>query len=235
MSDPLSLVPLALAAGGGSVDGLDVAQLVAAGFTLLQRHAPLVRAMAAGRTALLLPNGAAFIVALAASEGRAALLLDPRAAPAEIARQLAAADARAVFTVDSLEPRLPRNLPRVLLDDVPRTARVILDDTARSVELGSQFGLDLEGEQDVAGSTEEAIVVCVTRFGAPTVQVGHSHRMLLDGARTAASQDPVERGEVRFSFATWANVDAFVATALAPLLAGAVLWTQPLRDGIPAR
>jgi hypothetical protein len=42
---PLSLLPLALAAGGGRVDQYETQQLVAAGLTLLQRCAPLVRAL----------------------------------------------------------------------------------------------------------------------------------------------------------------------------------------------
>ena len=50
MSDPLALLPLALAAGAGRIgvagDALyDAPQLVAAGLTLLQRSAPLVRAL----------------------------------------------------------------------------------------------------------------------------------------------------------------------------------------------
>ena len=51
MSDPLALLPLALAAGGGRIGVagdehlLDAQQLVAAGLTLLQRSAPLVRAL----------------------------------------------------------------------------------------------------------------------------------------------------------------------------------------------
>ena len=51
MTDPLALFPLALAAGSGrigavGVDVFDAPQLVAAGLTLLQRSAPLVRALA---------------------------------------------------------------------------------------------------------------------------------------------------------------------------------------------
>ena len=39
----MDLLPLRAAASGGTVDGLDASRLVAAGFTLLQRSAPLVR------------------------------------------------------------------------------------------------------------------------------------------------------------------------------------------------
>ncbi|NUR34387.1 MAG: hypothetical protein HOQ30_10285, partial [Gemmatimonadaceae bacterium] len=68
MSDPLSLLPLALAAGGGRVNEHEAQQLVAAGLTLLQRSAPLVRALAGRRSAILLPTSSAILTALAASE-----------------------------------------------------------------------------------------------------------------------------------------------------------------------
>jgi hypothetical protein len=48
----LDLLPLRAAAGGGSIDGLDATRLVAAGFTLLQRSAPLVRALAGKRAGI---------------------------------------------------------------------------------------------------------------------------------------------------------------------------------------
>ena len=73
----------------GRVDGFETQQLVAAGLTLLRRSAPLVRALAGGRAALLLPTTPAFVTALAASEGRGAVLVNPLAAPPEIAHQLA--------------------------------------------------------------------------------------------------------------------------------------------------
>ena len=63
MSDPLALLPLALAAGAGRVGvagadagDYDAQQLVAAGLTLLQRSAPLVRALSGRRAAILLPT-----------------------------------------------------------------------------------------------------------------------------------------------------------------------------------
>src|SRR5690606_11175320 len=105
MSDPLSLVPLALGAGGGHVDDLPESQLTAAGLTLLQRSAPLVRALAGRRSAILLPTSPQFIVALAASEGRGAVLVNPLAAAPEMEHQLLDANVGAVFSVASLAPR----------------------------------------------------------------------------------------------------------------------------------
>ena len=89
MSDPLALLPLALAAGGGRIgavggDAFEAGQLVAAGLTLLQRSAPLVRALSGKRSAILLPTSPHYLTALAASEGRGAVLVNPLAAPAEV-------------------------------------------------------------------------------------------------------------------------------------------------------
>ncbi|NUP54341.1 MAG: hypothetical protein HOQ19_00755, partial [Gemmatimonadaceae bacterium] len=131
MSDPLSLLPLALAAGGGRVNEHEAQQLVAAGLTLLQRSAPLVRALAGRRSAILLPTSSAFLTALAASEGRGAVLVNLLAAPPEIGFQCADAGVGAVFTTSAFAPRLPADLPVVLLDDAPRAARVVVAGTSR--------------------------------------------------------------------------------------------------------
>ena len=63
MTDPLSLLTLACAAAGGRVDDYEAAQLIAAGVTLLQRSAPLVRALSGRRSAILLPTSHAFLTA----------------------------------------------------------------------------------------------------------------------------------------------------------------------------
>ena len=135
----MTLLPLAAAAGGGSIDGLSAPQLVAAGFTLLQRSAPLVRALAGRRSALLLPSGPQFLTALAASDGRGAVLINPLAAPAEIAFQLADANVGAVFTVAPLAKRLAPSVTHVLLDE----ARHMRMYHARIMGLGHHVG-DLE-------------------------------------------------------------------------------------------
>ena len=66
MHDPLSLTSIAIAAAGGSIDGDAASVHVAAGLTLLQRAAPLVRALSGRRAAIMLPTSPQFLVALAA-------------------------------------------------------------------------------------------------------------------------------------------------------------------------
>ena len=76
---PMDTLALRLAAADGSVDGIPVRRLVAAGFTLLQRSAPLVKALGARRSGVWLRPSPAWVVALAASDGRGAVLLDTEA------------------------------------------------------------------------------------------------------------------------------------------------------------
>lgn len=236
MPDPFSLLPLALAAGGGRVDGHDVSQLVAAGVTLLQRCAPLVRAMAAGRAALLLPPGPAFFTALAASDGRGALLLDPTSAPSDLSWQLAEARARALFTLSTLVGTLPpivspSGMVVVLLDAAPSRASVLTADRTIDVDLGSHHGLLLEGDQQAAGRDEECVVTMESVANGSRQLVSHTHRALLEAARAAAS-DASANAEFEIPIgASWAEVSAFT-TACGALLTGARLRTHAARDGL---
>src|SRR5690606_3514020 len=144
MNDPLGLLPFALASGGGTINGMPAEQAVAAGVTLLQRSAPLVRALAGRRAAILLPGGSAFVAALAGTEGRGAVLLNLLASPAEIAHQLSDGNVGAVFTLSSLASRIPDHVLKVELDELPRSALVTADEKTREVDLGSHFAFRLE-------------------------------------------------------------------------------------------
>src|SRR5215470_10457555 len=106
MSNPFAFLPYALAAHGGRIDDFPAEQLVAAGLTLLQRSAAVVRALSGKRSAILLPTSPQFLVALAASEGRGAVLINPLAARPEIAHQLADANVGVVFTNSALVAHL---------------------------------------------------------------------------------------------------------------------------------
>ena len=188
MADPLSLLPLALAASGGRVDGLETRQLVAAGLTLLQRSAPLVRALSGRRSGILLPIGPALLTALAASDGRGAVLIDPGSSPSDVAEQLSLANVGAVFTTVDLTRLLPAGVPLVLLDQAPRSAQLRIDGQQRDIDLGSHFGLDLEGARDAEGLEEE----CVLFFEAgSSVPVVRTHRELIADARVAITNNGV--------------------------------------------
>ena len=226
MTNPLALLPLAIAAGGGRVDDFDAQQLVAAGLTLLQRSAPLVRALSGRRSAILLPTSPQFLVALAASDGRGAVLVNPLAAPAEIAFQCADAGVGAVFTSTALAPRVPSDMAIVLLDDAPRSARVIAGDRTQDVDLGSHHGLALEGELDAAGREEEAAIVYTSAMRGTPLGAVLTHRNLIANARASIDAIGTRADDHLLALLPFAHLFGLTVTAAAPLMVGARVTTM---------
>jgi long-chain acyl-CoA synthetase len=226
LSDPLALLPLALAAGGGRLNDFEAQQLVAAGLTLLQRSAPLVRALAGRRAAILLPTSPAFLTALAASEGRGAVLVNPLAAPLEIAFQCTDATVGAIFTTTAFASRLPAGVPVVLLDDAPRTARVIAGGTTRDVDLGSHHGLTLEGERDAPGRDEEAVIVYTSAMRGTPLGAVLTHANLLANARATVSAVDNSADDHVLALLPFSHLFGLTVTASAPLLVGARVTTM---------
>jgi long-chain acyl-CoA synthetase len=234
VSNPLALLPLALAAGGGRIgtagtdpsDFFEAQQLVAAGLTLLQRSAPLVRALSGRRSAILLPTSPAFLTALSASEGRGAVLVNPLAAPAEIAFQIRDANVGAVFTTSALAPRLPADVAMVLLDDAPRMARVVVAGAMREVDLGSHHGLSLEGERDAEGRDEEAAIVYTSAMRGTPLGAVLTHRNLLANARSTVEALAVVPDDHVLALLPFAHLFGLTVTGSAPLLVGARVSTM---------
>jgi long-chain acyl-CoA synthetase len=227
VTDPLSLLPLALAAHGGRVDEFETQQLVAAGLNLLRRSASLVRALDGKRAAVLLPTSPQFFVALAAAEGRGAVLVNPLAAPAEIAFQIGDANVGAVFTVGALVDRVPNTVVRVLLDDAPRTARVLVDSASREIDLGTHTGFTLEGDPDSPGSDDEAAIVYTSAMAGRPLGAVLTHRNLLANARATITAGANTADERTLCVLPLAHLFGFVVSAGAPLLVGATVVTMP--------
>jgi len=231
VSEPLALLPLAFAAGGGRLRAsgddteYEAQQLVAAGLTLLQRSVPLVRALSGKLAAILLPTSPAFLVALAACEGRGAVLINPLASAVEAAFQCRDAGVGAVFTVTSLASRAPAGLVTVLLDDAPRSARVIADGVSRQVDLGSHFGLPLEGEREVKGSAEEAVLVYTSAMRGTPLGAILTHANLLANARSTVKAACIRQDEHMLALLPFSHLFGLTVTASAPLLAGARVTT----------
>jgi long-chain acyl-CoA synthetase len=221
------LLPLAAASRGGTIDGIPAQALVAAGITLLQRSAPLVRSLAGKRSAILLPTSPAFFIALAASEGRGAVLVNPLAAPREIAYQLGDADVGAVFTIAAFADRLPDGVVHVLLDDAPRTAVVVAGGARRTIDLGSHFPLELEGDPDAPGDPGEAAIVYTSAMRGRALGAILTHRGLLANARATIAAGAVEGSERVLAALPFSHLFGFVVTGVAPLLAGASVITLP--------
>lgn len=241
MSNPLALLPLALAAGGGRLRASDdianeyeTQQLVAAGLTLLQRSASLVRALSGRRSAILLPATPTFLTALAASDGRGAVLVNPIAAPAEIEYQCTDANVGAVFTNAALASHLPAGITTVLLDAAPRTARVIAGGVARDVDLGSHHGLSLEGERDVPGRDEEAAIVYTSAIHGPPFGTVLTHANLLANARAAGDAAANVASDHVLALVPFSHPFALTAAAGAPLLAGGRITTMAEFDPVKA-
>ena len=231
MSDPLALLPLALAAGAGRIgavgaDPFDAAQLVAAGLTLLQRSAPLVRALSGKRAAILLPTAPQYLVALAACEGRGAVLVNPLASPLEIEYQCRDAIVGAVLTSTPFATRVPAGMPVVLLDEAPRTARVVTPDRTQEVDLGSHHGLSIEGERDVRGRDEEAVIVYTSAMRGTPLGAVLTHANMLANARSTVEAVAQTTDDDVLALLPYSHLFALTVTGSAPLLRGARVRTM---------
>lgn len=220
MSDPLSFVPLALAAADGSIDAIPCRRLVAAGVALLQRTAPLVRALDGREAAIILPIGPELLVALAACAGRAALLLEPGDDSAAGLTALRSREVGAVFTVRELADSLPPEVPRVLLDDAPTRAEWQASDGSRAIDLSLRGGLLLEGDPETAGSEEIAVRTGGAVAAGAATSPALTHRVLLASARACARAQRMDHRTRVLAVASPASAEALVAGLLAPLLAG---------------
>lgn len=210
MVDPLALVTLAVAAAGGRWDGRDVGPLIAAGHTLLQRSAVLVRALATTRSAILMPPGSAVLTALAASDGRGALLLDPAIDVGELRLLLEQENVGAVFVLgtSSAEGALADQVV-VDLSDAPHRAKVRANGTERVIDLGSHFGLDLVGDTATEGRDEPFVFV---------ENAWHSHREILSAARHYAEDEKFTPMHEIETDARWSTAN--LVRVLAVLLQG---------------
>ena len=226
MSDPFALYPLAIAAGGGRVDGHDGARLVMAGFALLRASAPLARALVGRRAAILLPTSHQFVTALAASDGRGAVLINPLASPREIAFQVAEANVGALFTIGALARRLPAGIAHVLLDDAPERAIVHIDGVASDVTLTGHETLRLDGDPGAEGRDDECAVVYTSAMRGTPLGAIATHRNLISNARTARNAMGLGRDDHVFAVLPYSHLFGLTVTGGAPLMSGARVTTM---------
>ncbi|MBL0940536.1 MAG: hypothetical protein IBJ03_16695 [Gemmatimonadaceae bacterium] len=222
--DPLGLLPYALAAGGGRLDGHDVPRLVAAGVTLLQRSAPLVRAMA-GRHAAIRPSSwSEWLMALAASDGRGLLMLpgESEMSVDSALATLASHQVGALFSDNVDSATWANGSPvntLVALGTAPARALVRSDTREQAVDLGTHFGLDLIGDTATPGRDEPCLALGNESW--------RTHREVIGAARSCMERHgftPVHRTLNWLPFADWAGL---VSGTLAPLLAGGMVLGRP--------
>ena len=231
----VDLLTLRAAAGGGSIDGRSATSLVAAGFTLLQRSPVLVRALAGRRAGILLPTSPQFLVALAAADGRGAVLVNPLAAPSEIAYQCADAAVGAILTLSAFAPRIPPGMVMVLLDDAPATATVVASDgTTTRIDLGSHFGLEVEGDAEAPGRDEECAIVYTSGMAGRALGAILTHRNLITNARAAVQAAAFTPGSHLLAVLPFSHLFGLTVSGIAPLLAGARVSTMARFNPITA-
>ncbi|MDQ6830363.1 MAG: AMP-binding protein [Gemmatimonadota bacterium] len=205
---------------------VEAQQLIAAGLTLLARCPALVRRLSGKRAALLLPTSPAFLTALAAAEGRGAVLINPLASPAEVAYQIADADVGVVFTIAPLSLKLPEQIMRVLLDEAPRTARVVDGTHSIQVDLGSHAGLVIEGDSESDGRDEECAVVYTSAMAGRALGAILTHRGLIANARATIEAAGITSADHSLALLPFAHLFGLSVTLSAPLFAGARVTTM---------
>lgn len=231
----MDLLPLRAAAGRGSIDGIPAAALVSAGFTLLQRCVPLVRALAGRRSAILLPSSPQFLLALAASDGRGAVLVNPLASSAEVEHQLRESNVGAVFTVRALARKVPEYLPCVLLDEAPRRATLtVMGGDDLEIDLGSHFGLELEGDADAPGRDEECAIVYTSAMAGTPLGAVLTHRNLITNARQTVQAAENTAQDHLLAVLPFSHLFGLTVSLIAPVMVGARVTTMPRFNPIAA-
>jgi acyl-CoA synthetase (AMP-forming)/AMP-acid ligase II len=127
-------------------------------------------------------------------------------------------------------------VPIVLLDDLPRFARVLpegLDNNgapaapARDVDLGSHVGLHLEGDPDVPGSDEDAVIVYTSAMAGTPLGARLSHRNVLANAHSTARAMGITSDDRMLAVLPFSHLFGLTVSAVAPLLRGANVLTMP--------
>ena len=154
------------------------------------------------------------------------MLVNPLAAPPEIAYQLADANVGAVFTNTALAPRINDSVVRVLLDDAPRRARVLWQGQSRDVDLGAHAGLALEGDPSGAGRDEEAVIVYTSAMAGRPLGAILTHHNLIANARSTAEAIGVTANDRALAVLPLAHLFGLTGTGAVPLLNGGAVATM---------
>jgi long-chain acyl-CoA synthetase len=115
----------------------------------------------------------------------------------------------------------------VLLDDAPRSARVVTADRTQDVDLGSHHGLSIEGERDVRGSDEEAVIVYTSAMQGRPLGAIVTHANILANARSGIEAMGCTADDVTLAFLPYSHLFGFTITAGTALLAGGQVRTMP--------
>jgi long-chain acyl-CoA synthetase len=117
-------------------------------------------------------------------------------------------------------------MPFVLLDDAPRTARVVTTDRTQDVDLGSHHGLSIEGERDVRGRDEEAVIVYTSAMRGVPLGAVLTHANMLANARSTVEAVAQSADDDVLALLPYSHLFALTVTCSAPLLSGARVRTM---------
>ena len=158
------------------------------------------------------------------------MLVNPLAAPPEIAWQFQDADVGAVFTTRALSARLPGHaasqVPVVLLDEAPRRAMVMVDGRAIEVDLGSHRGLALEGDPATHGRDEPCVIVYTSAMSGRSRGAVLTHRNLVANGRSTVVAASMTNGDHALAMLPFSHLFGLTVSASAPLLAGGRVTTM---------
>jgi long-chain acyl-CoA synthetase len=137
--------------------------------------------------------------------------------------------------VAALQGKLPAECPRVLLDHAPASAIFTYpggDD--QHVDLGSHFGLDLEGDADAPGRDEECAVVYTSAMHGTPLGAVLSHRNLLANARQTVQAASNTADDHVLAVLPYSHLFGLTTSLVAPMLAGARVTTMPRFNALAA-
>ena len=151
------------------------------------------------------------------------MLVNPLAAPAEVAFQLSDAGVGATFTTRALAAKLPADAPRVYLDDAPRAAVVEIGGDTRTIDLGSHIGLEIEGDPDATGSDDEAVVVYTSAMAGVPLGAVLTHRNILANLRSSVKATAASSDDHALGVLPLAHLFGLVVSGLTPVISGSKL------------
>jgi long-chain acyl-CoA synthetase len=125
-----------------------------------------------------------------------------------------------VLTIEALASKVPDGIARVLLDGAPRRALLHADARIQEIDLGSHVGLPLEGELDVPGRDEEAVIVYTSAMGGVPRGAILTHRNLLANARATVTAGQLSRDDRTLALLPFSHLFGLVVSGIAPALAG---------------
>jgi long-chain acyl-CoA synthetase len=141
----------------------------------------------------------------------------------------------AVLTSAAFAKRLPAGMVHAVLDEAPAHATVI-DAAGRAtrVDLGSHFGLELEGDEEATGRDEECAIVYTSAMAGRPLGAILTHRNLITNARQAVQAGEFTPDDHLLAVLPFSHLFGLTVSGIAPMFAGARVTSMPRFNPIAA-